>query len=315
MASSAGSPSRTTWRGRPGGAAGSWRRNDGAPDEDGVDLVEASAEADGAVLHDAAPVLEQEHVVELRAGVGVAHVGAGGGPAVEGRVAVEAAVRGLVVVALDPRPQAAVEGLDAADGVEVEVVEPALAQGSEPSLDLRLRGRLEGPGVDQRDAELGADEGEMAGAVAGAVVDVEADGQSAAHEGLLSTGRKAAGVRAPQAARWRTRRRRDAGGVVDEGDQVGLASPPAVGDVGAVHDVAHPQFAGMAVGEAPPVVVMRHAGSFGSGVDGYRDPAGYFGIFRHIGLCRCREPGCSQLGRSGRYGWRNRAGPACATSR
>ena len=40
----------------------------------------------------------------------------------------------------------------------------------------------------------------------------------------------------------------DAGDVVDEGDQVGLAAAPAVGDVGVVHDVAHPQFAGMAVG-------------------------------------------------------------------
>ena len=32
----------------------------------------------------------------------------------------------------------------------------------------------------------------------------------------------------------------DAGGVVDEGDQVGLAASPAVGDGRAVHDVAHP---------------------------------------------------------------------------
>ena len=53
--------------------------HDGLADEEGVDLVEASVEADGSVLHDAALGLEQEQVVEVGAGVGVAHVGAGGG--------------------------------------------------------------------------------------------------------------------------------------------------------------------------------------------------------------------------------------------
>ena len=37
------------------------------PDEDGVDLVEAHVEADGAVLHDAAFGLEEEQVVEVEA--------------------------------------------------------------------------------------------------------------------------------------------------------------------------------------------------------------------------------------------------------
>ena len=145
-------------QGASGGCRGVVAQDDGAADEDGVDLVESSLEADGAVLHDAAPVLEQEHVVEHRAGVGIPHAGAGGRPPVERRLAVEAAVRGLVVLAFDPRPQAAVEGPDAVERVEAEVGEPAFAEGSEPSLDLSLGRRLEGLGVDQRDAEPGADE-------------------------------------------------------------------------------------------------------------------------------------------------------------
>ena len=82
-------------------------QDDGAADEDGVGFVEASVEADGAVLHDAALDLEQEHVVEVGTGIGVADVGAGGGPPVQGRLAVEAPVRGLVVLAFDPGPEAA----------------------------------------------------------------------------------------------------------------------------------------------------------------------------------------------------------------
>ena len=42
-------------------------------------------------------------------------------------------MRGLVILAFDPGPEAAVEGLDVAEGVGVEVVEPALPEGPEPS--------------------------------------------------------------------------------------------------------------------------------------------------------------------------------------
>ena len=158
-------------------------------------------------------------------------------------------MRGLVVLAFDPRPQTAVERLDAVERAGVEVGEPAFAEGPEPSLDLSLGRWLEGLGVDQRDAELGADEGEVPGPVAGAVVDVEAVRQSAAHEGLPEHGQEGGGVLGEREGGVGD----DAGGVVDEGDQIGLAAPAAVGDGRAVHDVAHPQLAGVPVGEAAAV--------------------------------------------------------------
>ena len=45
----------------------------------------------------------------------------------------------------------------------------------------------------------------------------------------------------------------DAGGVVDEGDEVGLSPGSAVTDLRPVHDIAHPQLAGIAEGEAAAV--------------------------------------------------------------
>ena len=48
-------------------------QGDGVADEHGIDLVETTVEADGAVFHDAALGLEEEEVVEVRGGVGVAH--------------------------------------------------------------------------------------------------------------------------------------------------------------------------------------------------------------------------------------------------
>ena len=56
---------------RPGVVA----QDDVLPDEDGIGLVEAAVQADGAVLVDAAPGFEEEGVVEVEGGVGVAHAG------------------------------------------------------------------------------------------------------------------------------------------------------------------------------------------------------------------------------------------------
>ena len=124
-------------------------------DEHGVDLVESSVEADGTVFHHAAFGLEEEEVVEVEAGVGIAHVVPGEGPLVERGAPVESAVGGLVVLALDPGPQGAVQRLKALGGLGGEVGEPGGAKGAEESLDFSLSGGLIGPGVDERDAELG----------------------------------------------------------------------------------------------------------------------------------------------------------------
>ena len=105
----------------------------GLPHEQGIDLVQASLQAHGAVLHDASFGLEQEQVVEVEGGVGVAHAVAGERPLLEGGARVEATMGSVVVLALDPRPEASVERLEALGVFVPEVAEPSGAQGSEKS--------------------------------------------------------------------------------------------------------------------------------------------------------------------------------------
>ena len=126
-------------------------QGDGLADEHGIDFVESAVEAQRAVFHDAAFGLEEEEVVEVCGGVGVAHVVAGERPLVEGGTGVEAAMGRLVVLALDPAPQAAVQRFEARSRLVVKAAEPGGAKGSEPSLDFSLSGGLIGPGVDERD--------------------------------------------------------------------------------------------------------------------------------------------------------------------
>ena len=133
------------------------------------------------------------------------------------------------------------------------MAEPAGAKGSEPAFDLALSGGLIRTGMDQGDAEPGADQGELAGPVACAVVDVEALGQPAADEGVPEHRQEGLGVLGGGEGGEGD----DAGGVVDEGDEVGLAAATAVPDLWPVHDVAHPQLAGVAEGEAAAVGAVR----------------------------------------------------------
>ena len=53
-----------------------------------------------------------------------------------------------------------------------------------------LSGGLIGSGVDERDAELGAHERELLGAVVGAVVDEQSHGESPADDGVLEHGQE-----------------------------------------------------------------------------------------------------------------------------
>jgi len=80
-------------------------------------------------------------------------------------------MRRVVILALDPRPEAAVQRLEAVERFAVELGEPTGANGSEPALDLALSRGMMRSCVDERDAELGTDQGELSGAVVGAVVD------------------------------------------------------------------------------------------------------------------------------------------------
>ena len=54
----------------------------------------------------------------------------------------------------------------------------------------------------------------------------------------------------------------DPGGIVDEGDEEGLSALAPVADLGSVHDVGHPQLAGVAEGESSPVGGDGVAGAF-----------------------------------------------------
>ena len=113
-------------------------QGDGFADEHGVDLVEPSVEAHGAVFHHAAFGLEEEEVVEVEVGVGVAHVVPGEGPLVERGASIEAAVGRLVVLALDPGPQGAVQCVEAGGGLGGEVAQPGGAKGAEEAFDFPL---------------------------------------------------------------------------------------------------------------------------------------------------------------------------------
>ena len=145
----------------------------GLANEGGVGLVEAALEADGAVLGDPASRLEQEEVVEVEPGTGMADVSGGGGPPVERRHAAEAAMGAHVVLALDPGVEPAVQGLEVAGVPVLEPRQDAAPDGPEEPLDLSLPGGVVRPRVDQDDAELRADERQVPGAEARTVVDVE----------------------------------------------------------------------------------------------------------------------------------------------
>ena len=158
-----------------------------------------------------------------------------------------------MILALDPGPEAAVERLQAVQGLSIEVVEPAGAKRPEVTLYLALPRWLIGPGMDERDAKLCADQDELTGAVGGAIVDVEALGQPAADKGVLEHGQEGLNVLGGGEGGEGD----DAGGVVDEGNEVGLAPASAEPNLGPVHDVAHPQLAGVAEGEAAAVGAVR----------------------------------------------------------
>ena len=81
--------------------------------EQAIDLVPACVQPHGAVFHDPAFGLEEEQILAVENRFGVAHVFAAARPLVEPGAAVEPAVRGVLILALDPRPQASVQALEA----------------------------------------------------------------------------------------------------------------------------------------------------------------------------------------------------------
>jgi len=109
---------------------------DGLADQRGIDLVGDAVQTDRAVLLDFPLLLEEKEIAEIarqRDRPGVAR------PAIRRRVAVEAAVRGLVVLAFDTRPQASIERLEVV-GVRLRQGRQQLeAHRPKPALELPFR--------------------------------------------------------------------------------------------------------------------------------------------------------------------------------
>ena len=164
----------------------------------------------------------------------------------------------LVVLALDPGPEAAVERLEAQGGIGVEAFEPGGAERPEEALDFPLSRWLPGASVDERDAELGAHEGELVRAVVGTVVDVEPQRKSPAGECALEHREERGGA----LGEVEGGEGEHAGGIVDEGHEEGLSASAPIADLRSVHDIAHPQLAGVAESEASPVDGDGLAGAF-----------------------------------------------------
>jgi len=106
--------------------------------------------------------------------------------------------------------------------------------------------------MDQGNPQFGTHQGQLLGAVIGAVVHIQALRQSAAQDRLLEHRQKGLGV----LRQGKGGIRNDPGGIVDEGDQVGLApDAPPYPDAWPVHHIAHPQLPGLGEGEAAAVVI------------------------------------------------------------
>ena len=223
---------------------------DGFADERRVDFVHHAAETDGAVLLHLALLLEEEELVEM---IGGLRQSAGGrGPARERRFALESAMRRLVVLVLEPGPEAAIQRVETARvPVDERGQELSPTRAKEP-FNLPLRLRLVGAGVDQGHAQLRADEREMPRTIGRSVVDVEPGGHPAALEGPREDRQEREDV----LAAGKRRVRHDARRVVEQRDQIRLV-PTAILVVlhaRAVHHVAHPEVVGERKRKAPTVL-------------------------------------------------------------
>jgi hypothetical protein len=104
--------------------------------------------------------------------------------------------------------------------------------------------------MNQGDAELGAHQGQVLGAVIGPIVHVQALGQPATQDGLLENRQEGGGILRQGEGRIGDH----PGGIVDEGDQIGLALDAITDeDRRSVHHIAHPQLPGLLESEAAPV--------------------------------------------------------------
>ncbi len=168
-------------RRRRGGVAA---QSDGLSLQDRVDLADPVMERDGAGLGDLAADLEEEHLFEVDAGIGIPDLPGGARPSVERNLAVEAAVGAHVILTFQPGSEPSVEGLQIGDVLRVERGQGLLAHCAEKSFYLSLSGGVARACVEQCDAEAGADHGQLPRAEIAAVVDVKSCGETAAGDRL-----------------------------------------------------------------------------------------------------------------------------------
>jgi hypothetical protein len=157
-----------------GGGGGVVAQRHGLAHERSIELEEPAVEADGVVALHAALGLEEEQLVEVEPRIEQARRLFTLGPALQRREPVQSPVRAVVVLALDPGPQPAVESFEAG-GVGLGQGRQQLgAYGAEPTFLLALPLGLVGPGMDQCYSQPGAHQGKLLRAVAGPVVHVQA---------------------------------------------------------------------------------------------------------------------------------------------
>ena len=104
-------------------------------DQGGIDLVEGAIETDSAILLHLAGGLEQEQLIEILGGRGETHRLGALRPALQRRLAVEAAVRRVMVFRRQPYLQAAVECLEAVAILRGQTGQELRAQGAKKALD------------------------------------------------------------------------------------------------------------------------------------------------------------------------------------
>ena len=134
-------------------------------------------------------------------------------------------MRRVVVLVLDPGPEAAIERLErlrvsASSSVGRSWARTVRNQRSHLPLSLRQIGA----GVDERHAEFRADQREMARAIRRAVVDVEPLRNAAAADRALEDRQEGGDALAAREGRVRHEPRR----IVEQRDQIGLVPPPVL---------------------------------------------------------------------------------------
>ena len=122
---------RTSW-----GCGGVIAHGDVFADERGVDLVDGAVQTQCSVFLDPVFGLEEEQLVEVEGGLWVSDFVGRLCPALEWSLAIESAMRGVMVLAFDKGPEFAVEGFEGGGVIGAEVSQQLGANGSEPALDV-----------------------------------------------------------------------------------------------------------------------------------------------------------------------------------